>query len=95
MRASESKRARILVSGNVQGVFYRSSAADVAQKLGLAGWVKNTFGGGVEIVVEGEKESIEKLIEWCGQGPDFAKVENVEVAWEKPTAEFSTFETRF
>ena len=95
MRASESKRARILVSGNVQGVFYRSSAADVAQKLGLAGWVKNTFGGGVEIVVEGEKESIEKLIEWCGQGPDFAKVENVEVTWEKPTREFSSFEVKF
>lgn len=95
MMASESKRAHILVSGFVQGVLYRSNTADWAQKLGLVGWVKNPFGGGVEIVAEGEKEAIEKLIEWCRQGPAFAKVENVAVTWEKPTREFNTFEVKF
>ena len=89
------ERVHILISGDVQGVLYRSSAVDIAQKLGLVGWVKNTLEGGVEIVIEGEEEPIKKLIDWCKQGSDFSKVENVEVNWEKPTSEFKTFETRY
>ncbi len=85
-------RIRIKVRGEVQGVLYRSGTAQVARKLGLTGSVKNTPDGSVEIVAEGEKDSLEKLIEWCREGPSYAKVEDMEVSWEEPTGEFSTFD---
>ncbi|UXX79261.1 acylphosphatase [Reichenbachiella carrageenanivorans] len=69
----------ILVSGKVQGVFYRASTADEASKLGLEGWVKNLPTGEVMIEVFGEKPDIDQLIAWCWQGSPLAKVSKVEV----------------
>lgn len=95
MTENNFQRINVRVSGDVQGVLYRSSAVEKAQELGLTGWVRNIANGAVEIVAEGNKDSLEKLVGWCRQGPSFAKVGNVEVYWEKYSDEFKTFEVIF
>jgi len=89
------ERVNIRVFGDVQGVFYRSTAVSIARGVGLMGWVKNTPDGSVEMVAEGEKEFLDQLIEWCREGSEFARVENVEVDWQKATGEFGSFEVRY
>ncbi|MEP3386938.1 MAG: acylphosphatase [Reichenbachiella sp.] len=69
----------ILVSGKVQGVFYRASTLEEANKLGLKGWVKNLPAGEVFIEVFGESGAVEKLIAWCKGGPPMSKVSNVSI----------------
>lgn len=73
------KRMHIFVSGRVQGVFFRSSTKDMAQELGLTGWVRNLGDGRVEAVFEGEQGGVEKMIQWCRRGPEYARVDNIEV----------------
>ena len=75
------ERARLLISGVVQGVGYRASLAWEARARGLAGWVRNLDDGRVEAEVEGPRETIESLIEWCRQGPPSAHVTGVSVEW--------------
>ena len=67
----------LLVEGKVQGVFYRASAKETADDLGLSGWVKNREDGNVEMVVSGEEPEINKFIKWCHKGPRRAVVTNV------------------
>lgn len=88
-------RAHIFVSGRVQGVFFRSSTEEMAHFLNVFGWVRNTPDKRVELIVEGEKEKIEKLIEWLKKGPPLAKVENVEIKWEEYKGEFNDFKIRY
>jgi acylphosphatase len=88
---SDRVRAHLIVSGHVQGVYYRSTSAETGLKLGLTGWSKNLPNGTVEIVAEGDKDQIAKLIKWCHKGPPTARVEGVEVIWEAPTGEFDAF----
>lgn len=80
-------RAHVFVSGEVQGVFFRSSTRTQANLLGVSGWVKNTPDGGLEAVFEGEKDLVESMVGFCRQGPPGAGVENMEVRWEKPMGE--------
>lgn len=70
----------ILVSGRVQGVFYRASTVAEAHALGLTGWAKNLANGDVLIEAFGREENIEKLILWCKQGPPMAHVSSVKVS---------------
>ena len=84
-------RAHVYVSGRVQGVFFRSSVADLAESLGLTGWVRNLHDGRVETLLEGEKERIEQVIQFCHRGPSGAHVIGLELKWEQPRGEFSTF----
>ena len=84
-------RVHVLISGKVQGVFFRSSTKDMAKKLGLSGWVRNLEDGRVEGVFEGEKEAIEKMLEWCKVGPEYARVTDLEVAMEDYKGEFKEF----
>lgn len=79
------------MTGRVQGVFYRASAMQQAMGLGLVGFVKNEPDGKVFIEVQGESASIDKLIEWSRKGPQFARVDNVEVS-ETETGDFNSFE---
>ena len=67
----------LLIKGKVQGVFYRATAKDVADELGLTGWVKNTRAGDVEAVVSGSDEQVQKFITWCRKGPRRAEVTEV------------------
>jgi acylphosphatase len=75
----------------VQGVFFRDFTSTEATFLGLAGWVKNLFDGRVEVLAEGEKEDLEKLLTKLKQGPPGARVKNVEVIWEDYLGEFHEF----
>lgn len=84
-------RARVLISGLVQGVFFRSFTKEKADSLGVTGWVKNLPDGRVEAVFEGEKEKILKMLELCEQGPPSARVENIQVFWEEFKGEFGDF----
>lgn len=82
----------IKISGKVQGVFFRRSAKVEADKLGLTGWVRNNNDGTVEVQAGGDKENLERFVQWCKKGPPFAKVENVEVAWSEDRYEGEGFE---
>ena len=84
-------RAHVWISGRVQGVFFRAHTKEVAEKLGLTGWVRNLPDGRVEAVFEGEEEAVKEAIEWCKRGPPLARVEKVEVRYEEPTGEFKDF----
>jgi acylphosphatase len=84
-------RARLRVSGRVQGVFFRQTTAQEATRLGLMGWVKNLPDGDVEAVVEGESETVDRLIAWCHHGPPSARVDDVSISWETATGEFTRF----
>jgi acylphosphatase len=72
-------RARLRISGIVQGVFYRASTRDEARRLGLNGWVRNLDDGDVEALVEGPESAVEELIDWCRVGPPGAQVSEVAV----------------
>jgi len=69
----------VLISGRVQGVWFRASTKQKAEKLGITGWVRNTVDGNVEAIFEGEKDILDEMIEWCNQGPSLAKVKNVKI----------------
>jgi acylphosphatase len=84
-------RVHIFVSGRVQGVFFRDHTRRWAVSLGLTGWVRNLGDGRVEVMAEGEKGNIEGLIANLKEGPPFASVENVDIAWEEFRNEFSGF----
>jgi len=85
------KRARIYVSGLVQGVFYRANAQKEAQRLKVTGYVKNLLDGRVEAVIEGEDLCVNKMIQWCEVGPKYARVDKVEVNNEQYKGEFKDF----
>jgi len=84
-------RAHILVSGRVQGVFFRDHAHKWARSLLVTGWVRNLDDGDVEVVAEGEREDIESLISHLEEGPPMAIVENVDVDWQDYKGEFHDF----
>ena len=84
-------RVSLIVTGTVQGVFFRASALEQAQSLSLTGWVKNLPDGGVEIVAEGPRYALDQLVEWCHRGPPGARVEGVYPRWGKHLGEFRTF----
>ena len=88
-------RAHVLVSGQVQGVFFRSEARLEARKRDVQGWVRNLSDGMVEAVFEGEEENVKGLIEFCRQGPPGAVVTGVDVVWKNYTGEFKGFEIRY
>jgi acylphosphatase len=84
-------RAHIFVSGWVHGVFFRDQTQKWATSLHITGWVRNLKDGRVEVMAEGEKESIEDLIGQLRQGPSLARVDNIEVSWEDYKGEFKDF----
>jgi acylphosphatase len=88
-------RAHIFVSGRVQGVFFRSETQDEALRHGLTGWVRNLPDDRVEAVVEGDRDKVEALIEFCRRGPPGARVTRVDVTWEDYTGQFKSFTIRF
>jgi acylphosphatase len=73
------RTVRVRISGRVQGVFFRTSCARVAEDLGLAGWVRNLPGGDLEAAFQGVDRAVEDMLEWCRKGPSHARVDRVEV----------------
>ncbi|MBE0512204.1 acylphosphatase [Candidatus Bathyarchaeota archaeon] len=88
-------RAHVFVSGRVQGVFFRSETSYEAERRNVAGWVRNTSDGRVEAVFEGEKEDVEKVIDFSRRGPLGARVTKVDVRWEDYSGEFRDFKIRY
>ena len=76
-------RKHVVVAGRVQGVFFRDSLRRLAEQHGVAGWVRNTWDGTVEAVIEGEPDAVERLVEFCRAGPSGASVDHVEVREEQ------------
>lgn len=87
-------RVHVFISGRVQGVFFRSNTKDIAEMLGLTGWVRNLPDGRVEAVFEGEEGNVEKMLQWCRKGPEYARVEDVEVIPGQYKGEFNGFALR-
>lgn len=85
---------KLIITGRVQGVYYRASMLQEAEKLGLAGWVMNRSDGSVEAVAEGSKSNLAALIAWCHQGPPGARVAGVEERWQSATNNFAGFAIR-
>ena len=91
--ADQVTRRRVVVRGKVQGVFFRDSAQQEAEREGVGGWVRNRDDGAVEAVFEGDPGAVERLVEWCRSGPSSADVEDVEASEEEPEG-LSGFEAR-
>ena len=89
---SERVTRHLVVFGRVQGVFYREAMRLEAERLGVAGWVRNRRDATVEAVVQGAGEAVEAIIAWARRGPPDAQVAGVEVG--EATGEFSVFEKR-
>jgi len=84
-------RARILITGLVQGVFFRREMTDLARRLGVSGWVRNLPDGQVEALAEGERARLDELIRFCHIGPRGAVVRKVKVEWSDYLGEFRGF----
>ena len=70
-------RVHAIISGKVQGVFYRASTQNEAKKLGLTGWVRNLEDGTVELEAQGDSEDVDRLLKWCRQGPPDCEVTRI------------------
>jgi acylphosphatase len=81
---SNRVRAHVLVSGTVQGVFFRATTRDEAHSRGVDGWVRNLDDGRVEAVFEGSESGVDALVDWCHEGSPAATVSAVDVEYEDP-----------
>ncbi len=88
------ERVHLLITGRVQGVWYRASTQRQALSLGLRGWVRNLRDGRVEALAEGSRPALEQLIQWCHAGPPLAHVLSVEARWSDATGELQGFSQR-
>jgi acylphosphatase len=91
--AEDTVRKHVMVSGEVQGVFFRETARRKATEAGVAGWITNRSDGRVEAVFEGPAEAVDELVEFCRDGPTAATVEDIDVQTEEPET-LSGFEVR-
>ena len=86
-------RRRVLVEGDVQGVFFRDECRRQAEGAGVAGYARNRADGRVEVVLEGDEAAVGRVVDWCRQGPSRAEVTDVDVTEEEPEG-LSGFDTR-
>lgn len=87
-------RVHLVITGRVQGVWYRASARNEGERLGLTGWVMNRADGGVEAMAEGPREKLDTFVTWCRRGPPAARVDDVRAEWSEATGEFPGFAVR-
>ncbi|TMK92457.1 MAG: acylphosphatase [Actinobacteria bacterium] len=81
------RRVHVIVSGHVQGVFFRTACARAAERRGVAGWIRNRDDGCVEAVFEGSPAAVDELVAWCRSGPRAASVTGLESFEESPIGE--------
>ena len=84
MPGVEVTRVRVVVTGRVQGVWFRDSCRTEARANGVAGWVRNRADGAVEAEFEGPPAAVERMVAWCHDGPPRARVDDVDVAGVEP-----------
>lgn len=88
-------RAHVIIHGRVQGVCFRLETQKAARQCGAAGWVRNLPDGNVEAVMEGPREAVEVLLNWCGHGSRMARVDKVDITRESYIGEYETFEVKY
>ena len=88
---AENVRARVVISGRVQGVAYRFETRWAAERIGVRGWVRNRPDGTVQALFEGERERVEEMLGWCRRGPALARVTAVDVEWEDYRGDLAEF----
>jgi acylphosphatase len=91
----DKARAHAIISGRVQGVFFRVETKRAADGFGVFGWVKNRRDGTVEALFEGDRDRVDAVLEWCQEGPAHAQVSAVKVEWGDYTGEFSGFDITY
>ncbi|MGD8369302.1 MAG: acylphosphatase [Desulfobacterales bacterium] len=88
---NEKVRAHVIVTGRVQGVFFRANTAQAAERCGVSGWVRNRRDGTVEAIFEGESGAVADVLDWCKKGDPPAAVKDVHVKWEDYSGEYVGF----
>ncbi len=88
-------RVHLIIEGRVQGVWFRDSTRREAIALSISGWVRNQRDGSVEVLAEGPKDLVKKLVSWCHEGPPAARVSGVHETQEEWKGEFTSFEIVF
>ena len=88
-------RAQVRITGRVQGVCFRQSTVEMAQGLGVSGWVRNLPDGSVEALFEGERARVEQAIAWCHHGPPRAAVDDLVIEWLDGPGDCSGFVIRY
>ncbi len=90
-KKNENVRAHVIITGRVQGVFFRANTARAADRCGVSGWVRNRRDGTVEAVFEGEAAAVADILAWCKKGDPPAAVTDVHVKWEDYSGEYAGF----
>jgi acylphosphatase len=88
-------RARVVITGKVQGVYFRAETQRAAKQRNVAGWVRNWSNGSVEALFEGDEPAVKAMLEWCWQGSPFSKVQHVDIQWETYIGDFDRFDIVF
>lgn len=88
-------KVQVIISGRVQGVWFRANTKNKAEQLGITGWVRNTDDGKVEALFEGEDDNIKEILEWCKHGPTMAKVTDVRVKKNFDQDEYNSFSIKY
>jgi len=92
---NETVRAHVVITGIVQGVFFRLETQCAADRYGVKGWVRNKRDGSVEAVFEGDRTAVASLLTWCQKGPSRASVDNIDIQWQVFTGEFLKFRVTY
>lgn len=89
------KRIHVIVQGRVQGVFFRAYTKEEADRLGLAGWVRNRHDGTVEALIEGEATAVDRMVEWLDEGSPMAQVTGVQVTEQEAVGDYHDFSINY
>lgn len=92
---NEKKAVRVIISGRVQGVFFRMETRRASEKIGVSGWVRNRPDGTVEAVFEGETGKVDQAIDWCKKGPPMAVVTDISLDKIEYTGKYKDFSIRY
>ena len=88
-------KVHVIISGKVQGVWFRANTKNKAEQLNIIGWVRNTPDGKVEAIFEGEERDVHEMIKWCNEGPPLANVKNIDVEPSSPLNGFDGFSIKY
>lgn len=91
----DTTRWKMVISGKVQGVYYRASTEKEANRLGVSGYARNLPDGRVEVVAEGSPDALRQLHQWCQDGPPEARVRGIQVEEQPASGEFSAFGVKY
>ncbi len=95
MMEEDRVRAHVVITGKVQGVFFRAETQRVAEENDVCGWVRNRTDGSVEAIFEGDEPDVKAMVEWCWEGSPHSTVKDVKVEWKGYTGEFNRFEITY